>query len=79
MFSEERVILFFSIWKIRFFYIFFYFSAYFFLNSVIVKFQSVKVRAMGLNFIVPLTLNISAFYWLLIINRKQKNFCFWGT
>jgi len=54
-------LFFFNLENQIFFIFSFIFSAYFFLNSVIVKFQSVKVRAMGLNFIVPLTLNISAF------------------
>ena len=61
-FTGERVILFFFSLENQIFFIFsFVFSAYFFFNSILTKFQNVKVRALGLNFIIPLVSDISAF------------------
>lgn len=37
------------------------FSAYFIINALVVKFQPLKTRAFGLNFVIPLFFNIAAF------------------
>ncbi len=54
------------------------FSTYFIINALIVKWQPIKLRAFGLNFIIPLILNISAFLAAPYDNSKSIQLLFLG-